>query len=158
MVRRKPLLSPLWSLLLQLEGGLSTGDLPTPPPLAFFGGGGEEAVEVEDGGEDGGRGGRGDLSGRRGGVGGAVEWGVATQGGGFVGCRGCARGPPMVGRRVLLGVRWPCSTWNRRGTLAAIRDTSPSACGTIRGAGWVYGGAPLEEASALDLYRGVVLC
>lgn len=44
-----------------------------------------------------------------------------------------------------------------RGTLAAIREGATEAREVIREAGWVYGGAPLEEASALDLYRGVLL-
>jgi hypothetical protein len=44
-----------------------------------------------------------------------------------------------------------------RGTLADIREGATEARGLIHGAGWVYGGAPLEEASTLDLYRGVVL-
>jgi hypothetical protein len=62
---------------------------------------------------------------------------------------------------VVLGVRlW----WGDGGSLAgvprgtgAIRDASLEVLGLLRGAGWVYGGAPLEEASTLDLYRGVVL-
>lgn len=45
----------------------------------------------------------------------------------------------------------------KHGTLAAIREGATEARGLIHGAGWVYGGAPLEEASTLDLYRGVVL-
>jgi hypothetical protein len=82
-----PSFSLLWGLLLRLVGGLSTGDQPTPPPPHLSREGGEEERRAEDGGDDGGRGERGDLSGRRRGVGGAVEGGLALQGVGSVGCR-----------------------------------------------------------------------
>ena len=153
-----PSFSLLWGLLLWLVGGLSTGDQPTPPPPHLSREGGEEERRAEDGGDDGGRGERGDLSGRRRGVGGAVEGGLALQGVGSVGCRGCARGPPVVGRRVLLGVRRTRFTWNKAGDAGRYsRRRDLRLANRAARPGRYVAGAPLEEASTLDLYRGVVL-
>ena len=154
-----PSFSLLWGLLLRLVGGLSTDDQPTPPPPHLSREGGEEERRAEDGGEGGGRGERGDLSGRRGGVGGAVEGGLALQGGRSVGRRGCARGPPVVGRDVLLGVRCRGSAVGGpreviRGTLAAIREGTTEVREVIRGAGWVYGGGTPRRGLCPGLVQG----